>query len=61
MKVLLLIVVIVLAIQGGAWRTRRLFSAVKRLPKDFADGRDRAADPVGHAKDVSTTTKGDAR
>ena len=56
MKFLLLVVVLFLAFQGGAWRTRRLVSTVKRLPKDFADGRDRAEHPVDHAKDVTPTS-----
>jgi hypothetical protein len=60
MKFLMIAVVIYLALQGGAWRTRRLVSSVKGLRKDYENGRDRAADPAGHAKDVtpaSTSSK----
>ena len=53
MKFLLVVVLLVLAFGGGGARTRRLITTVKRLPKDYRDGRDRAADPVGHAKDVT--------
>lgn len=53
MKLLLVVVLLVLVFGGGGWRTRRLIKTVKHLPKDYADGRDRARDPVGHAKNVT--------
>jgi hypothetical protein len=59
MKWLLLGVVLFLALGGGAWRTRRLLSTLKRLPADFAEGKARAEDPVGHARDVTPRTRDD--
>jgi hypothetical protein len=65
MKWILIAVAVVLAFGGGAWRTRRLLSALKRLPQEFADGKARAEDPVGHARDVTprdtSTTSGPPR
>jgi len=53
MKWLLLGVVLFLAFSGGAWRTRRLLSTLRRLPAHFAEGKARASDPVGHARDIT--------
>jgi hypothetical protein len=60
MKLILLAVVAFLAFGGGAWRTRRLWATLKRLPSDFTQAKAQALDPVRHAKDVtppSSTTK----
>jgi hypothetical protein len=62
MKLLLVVVLLVVVFGGGGWRARRLIKTIRQLPKDYADGRDRAADPIGHAKDVTppdTTSRDD--
>jgi hypothetical protein len=53
MKWLLVLTVLGLAFGGGAWRTRRLLSTLKSLPRDFRAGRDAAADPASQARDVT--------
>lgn len=52
MKYLLVIALIALVFGGGGARVRALLGASKRLKKDFEDGRDQAADPVGHARPI---------
>jgi hypothetical protein len=56
MKWILLAVALVLAFSGGGRRTRSLLGALKQLPRDFKAGRDRARDPVGHARDVTPSS-----
>jgi hypothetical protein len=52
LKYLLVVALIALLFGGGGARLRALLGASKRLKKDFDDGRDRAADPVGHARPI---------
>ena len=52
LKFVLVAVLFALLFGGGGARVRALFAATRRLGRDFNDGRDRAADPVGKARAV---------
>jgi hypothetical protein len=52
LKVFLIVALIVLLFGGGGARVRSLLGAGRRLKQDFEQGRDQAADPVGHARPI---------
>jgi hypothetical protein len=61
LKYLLVVVLIGLLFGGGGARVRALLGAGRRFKKDFEDGRDRAADPVGHARPIEGRVVDDER
>jgi hypothetical protein len=52
LKFFLIAVLFSLLFGGGGARVRALFSATRRLGRDFKDGSERAKDPVGTARAV---------
>ena len=61
LKYLLVIALIALLFGGGGARLRALLGAGRGLKKDFEQGRDRAADPVGHARPIEGRVVDDQR
>jgi hypothetical protein len=61
LKYLLVIALIALLFGGGGARLRALLGAGRGLKKDFEQGRDRAKDPVGHARPVEGRVIDDQR
>jgi hypothetical protein len=53
LKYILVAALITLLFGGGAARLKALMASGKRLKKDFDDGKGRAEDPVGHAREVA--------